>query len=117
MFKHALVQDTAYETLLRARRRKLHQTAARTIADEFPALAEAQPEVIARHWSEAGDAEQGFPEITRWTQTNLGRARAQLGQVEAGVKLIRLCERRPGCKSQCIIRGWQKRKRWMAREM
>ncbi len=59
-FKHALVQDAAYETLLRARRQELHRTAAQTIAAEFPALAEAQPELIARHWSGAGDAERAF---------------------------------------------------------
>jgi tetratricopeptide (TPR) repeat protein len=60
LFKHALIQDAAYETLLRARRQDLHRTAAQTIAAEFPALAEAQPELIARHWSEAGDAERAF---------------------------------------------------------
>jgi tetratricopeptide (TPR) repeat protein len=60
LFKHALIQDAAYETLLRARRQELHRTAAQTIAAEFPALAEAQPELIARHWSEAGDAERAF---------------------------------------------------------
>jgi predicted ATPase len=60
LFKHALIQDAAYETLLRARRRELHRTAAQTIAAEFPALAETQPEMIARHWSEAGDAERAF---------------------------------------------------------
>jgi DNA-binding winged helix-turn-helix (wHTH) protein/tetratricopeptide (TPR) repeat protein len=60
LFKHALIQDAAYETLLRARRRELHRTAAQTIAAEFAALAEAQPELIARHWSGAGDAEHAF---------------------------------------------------------
>jgi tetratricopeptide (TPR) repeat protein len=60
LFKHALIQDTAYETLLRARRQELHRTAAQTIAAEFAALAEAQPELIARHWSGAGDAERAF---------------------------------------------------------
>ena len=60
LFKHALIQDAAYETLLRARRQELHRQAAQTIAAEFPALAEAQPELIARHWSEAGDVERAF---------------------------------------------------------
>jgi class 3 adenylate cyclase/tetratricopeptide (TPR) repeat protein len=60
LFKHALIQDAAYETLLRARRQELHRAAAQTIAAEFPALAEAQPELIARHWSEAGEAERAF---------------------------------------------------------
>jgi class 3 adenylate cyclase/tetratricopeptide (TPR) repeat protein len=60
LFKHALIQDAAYETLLRARRQDLHRNAAQTIAGEFPALAEAQPELTARHWSEAGDAARAF---------------------------------------------------------
>jgi predicted ATPase len=53
LFKHALIQDAAYKTLLRARRQELHRFAAQTIVAEFPALAEAQPELIARHWSGA----------------------------------------------------------------
>src|SRR5207237_4586844 len=57
LFKHALIQDAAYETLLRTRRRELHRLAAQTIVEEFPTLAEAQPAVVARHWSEAGEAE------------------------------------------------------------
>jgi class 3 adenylate cyclase/tetratricopeptide (TPR) repeat protein len=60
LFKHALIQDAAYETLLRARRQELHRVAAQTIVAEFPALAEAQPALIARHWSGAGDAERAF---------------------------------------------------------
>jgi len=60
LFKHALIQDAAYETLLRARRQELHRAAALTITAEFPALAEAQPELIARHWSGAGGAERSF---------------------------------------------------------
>ena len=60
LFKHALIQDAAYETLLRGQRQELHRAAAQTIAAEFPALAEAQPELVARHWSRAGDAERAF---------------------------------------------------------
>ena len=60
LFKHALIQDAAYETLPWARRQELHRSAAQAIAAEFPALAEAKPELIARHWSEAGDAERAF---------------------------------------------------------
>jgi len=41
LFKHALIQDAAYETLLRVRRQELHRAAAQKIVVEFPALAEA----------------------------------------------------------------------------
>jgi class 3 adenylate cyclase/tetratricopeptide (TPR) repeat protein len=57
-FKHALVQDTAYESLLKSRRQVLHQRIALTIEKRFAALAEAEPEVLAHHFSRAGLAEQ-----------------------------------------------------------
>ncbi len=62
-FKHALIQDVAYEALLKSRRRELHRRVARAITDRFPALTQAQPEVVARHWTEAGDTE---PAIEAW---------------------------------------------------
>jgi class 3 adenylate cyclase/tetratricopeptide (TPR) repeat protein len=60
LFKHALIQDEAYETLLRLRRQELHRTTAEAIIAQFPVLAAAQPELIARHWSAANDAERAF---------------------------------------------------------
>ena len=57
-FKHALVQDTAYESLLKSRRQLLHQRIALTLEQRFPALAEAEPEILAHHFSRAGLAEQ-----------------------------------------------------------
>jgi predicted ATPase len=62
-FKHALIRDAAYEALLKSRRKDLHRTVARTIDEQFPALKEAHPEVLARHWTEAGHAE---PAIAEW---------------------------------------------------
>src|SRR5919201_3189777 len=57
-FKHALVQDTAYESLLKSRRQVLHQRIGQTLEQRFPALAEAEPEVLALHFSRAGLSEQ-----------------------------------------------------------
>jgi class 3 adenylate cyclase/tetratricopeptide (TPR) repeat protein len=54
MFKHALVQDTAYATLLKGRRQQLHQRIAETIRDIFPERADSEPEVIAHHFTQAG---------------------------------------------------------------
>jgi len=62
-FKHALIQDAAYEALLKTRRRELHRKVAQTITEEFVEVAEAHPEVLARHWTEAGAIE---PAITGW---------------------------------------------------
>jgi tetratricopeptide (TPR) repeat protein len=53
-FKHALVQDAAYGTLLRDRRGQLHARIAATLEDRFPDIVAAQPALLARHCEEAG---------------------------------------------------------------
>jgi tetratricopeptide (TPR) repeat protein len=64
-FKHALIRDAAYETLLKSRRKELHGQVARTIDKQFPVLKEAHPEVLAHHWAEAGETAQAIAEWTR----------------------------------------------------
>jgi class 3 adenylate cyclase/tetratricopeptide (TPR) repeat protein len=64
-FKHALIRDAAYEALLKSRRKELHRLLARTINEKFRALKDAQPEVLAHHWTEAGEVE---PAISEWTR-------------------------------------------------
>jgi class 3 adenylate cyclase/tetratricopeptide (TPR) repeat protein len=54
LFKHALVQDAAYSTLLRASRQALHGQIVRTLEQGFPEIVAAQPELLARHCTEAG---------------------------------------------------------------
>ena len=54
LFKHALVQDAAYGTLLREHRRALHARIAETLESQFTEIAENQPELLARHCTEAG---------------------------------------------------------------
>jgi class 3 adenylate cyclase/predicted ATPase len=54
LFKHALVQDAAYGTLLREPRRALHARIAETLERQFPEIADNQPELLARHCTEAG---------------------------------------------------------------
>jgi class 3 adenylate cyclase len=53
-FKHALVQDAAYENLLKSRRQVLHRRIAETLRDRFQTTAEAQPEVVAHHFTQGG---------------------------------------------------------------
>jgi class 3 adenylate cyclase/tetratricopeptide (TPR) repeat protein len=60
-FKHALIQDAAYESLLKSRRQELHARIATEIEARFPQLVEAQPELVARHFGEAGLAEKSVP--------------------------------------------------------
>jgi class 3 adenylate cyclase/tetratricopeptide (TPR) repeat protein len=61
--KHALICDAAYEALLKSRRKDLHRLVAHTLSEKFAAFEETQPEVIARHWTEAGETEQA---IAQW---------------------------------------------------
>jgi tetratricopeptide (TPR) repeat protein len=53
-FKHALVQDAAYSTLLRSRRQQLHARIAATLEDQFPEIVVAQPSLLAQHCASAG---------------------------------------------------------------
>jgi class 3 adenylate cyclase/predicted ATPase len=62
-FKHALVQDAAYQSLLRSSRRQLHARIAQALEEHSPGVAETQPEVLAHHLTAAGLREQA---ITYW---------------------------------------------------
>jgi class 3 adenylate cyclase/tetratricopeptide (TPR) repeat protein len=79
LFKHAMVRDVAYESLLRKRRQDLHARIASAIEKRFPQIIEAQPELVARHFREAGVMEKA---IGYWLQA--GRlAAARSANVEA----------------------------------
>src|SRR5215470_198837 len=56
-FKHALIQDAAYENLLKSRRQVLHRRVAEILRDHFPDTAAAEPEVLAHHFTQAGVTE------------------------------------------------------------
>jgi class 3 adenylate cyclase/tetratricopeptide (TPR) repeat protein len=60
-FKHALVQDAAYDSLLKSRRQELHTKIARVIEERFPTIKTAEPEVLAHHLTAAGLAEAAIP--------------------------------------------------------
>jgi predicted ATPase len=58
IFKHALVQDAAYGTLLRSRRQQLHSRIGSVLETQFPDVVEARPETLAHHFTEAGVVDQ-----------------------------------------------------------
>lgn len=60
-FKHALLQDAAYGTLLRRRRAALHARIAETLETAFPALSAAQPQILARHFTKGLQPERARP--------------------------------------------------------
>ena len=59
-FKHALVQDTAYSAMLRARRQQLHSAIALVLEKRFPELVKATPEVLAQQFEQAGQSEKAI---------------------------------------------------------
>ena len=59
-FKHALVQDAAYGTLLKSRRQHLHARIAQVMEEQFPEIVETQPELLAQHYTGAGLTEQAI---------------------------------------------------------
>jgi len=60
-FKHALVQDAAYQSLLRRTRQQYHQQVAKLLEARFPETVATAPEVVAHHYTEAGCAAQALP--------------------------------------------------------
>ena len=63
IFKHALVQDAAYESLLKRARQQYHRQVAELLEARFPETVETSPELLAHHYKEAGNAEQA---VTYW---------------------------------------------------
>ena len=61
VFKHALIRDSAYESLLKSTRQHYHQRIAQVLEAQFPETAEAQPELVAHHYTEAGLTAQAIP--------------------------------------------------------
>src|SRR5881296_3819516 len=63
VFKHALIQEAAYQSLLRSTRQQYHQRIAQALEAQFPEVVETQPELVAHHYTEAG---QPASAITYW---------------------------------------------------
>jgi predicted ATPase len=78
-FKHALIRDAAYESLLRRTRQEYHQRIAQVLAEHFPETAEAEPELLAHHYTEAGMHAQA---VSYWQRAGQ-RASAGSAYVEA----------------------------------
>src|SRR5262245_14693095 len=103
LFKHALVRDAAYGTWLRAPRRRLHARIAETIESEFAESAENRPELLARHWTEAGLIEKAASLWGKAGQRSLARS----ALVEAAEQLTRALEQLATLPSTPVLRGEQ----------
>jgi predicted ATPase/class 3 adenylate cyclase len=73
-FKHVLIQDAAYQSLLKSTRQRHHQHIAQVLEARFPELCETQPELLAHHYTEAGVMAQAIPYWQRAGQQALQRS-------------------------------------------
>jgi predicted ATPase len=93
-FKHALVQDAAYDSLLKRDRQKLHAGIAESLLESTPTIAEGEPELVAHHFGEAGLIEPAIEYWGRAGQNAAGRA-ANREAIEYFWKALRLLETLP----------------------
>ena len=85
IFKHALIQDTAYQSLLKSKRQQLHQQIARVLEERFLETKETQPELLAHHYTESGLIAQAIPYWQRAGE----RATQRSANIEAIAHLTR----------------------------
>jgi predicted ATPase/class 3 adenylate cyclase len=96
-FKHALIQDAAYASLLRSTRQGYHQQMAQLLEARFPEVVETQPEVVAHHYTEAACPEQA---IAYWQQAGQQAAQRSADQeavrhLRTGLELLATCPDTP----------------------
>src|SRR6266481_4298789 len=94
LFKHALIQDAAYQSLLKRTRQQYHQQAAKLLEDRFPELASTQPELVAHHYTEANCPAQA---IAYWHKAGVAAANksANLEAIEQFRRGLALVEALP----------------------
>src|SRR5262249_49413501 len=91
LFKHALIQDAAYQSLLKSKRQQYHQQIAKMLEERFPEIVEMQPELLAHHYTEAGLIEQAIP---YWQQageraTQRSAYMEAISQLTKGLELLK----------------------------
>lgn len=102
VFKHALIQEAAYQSLLRSRRQHDHARIARVLAERFPEVAETQPELLAHHCTEANLPQEAIRYWQRAGQLAMRRsANAEaVAHLTRGLTLIRHLEPGPARDQQ-----------------
>jgi class 3 adenylate cyclase/tetratricopeptide (TPR) repeat protein len=93
-FRHTMIAAAAYDALLKRERRALHRRAAQIITERHPALAELQPQALARHWTLAGEVDRA---LASWENAGLSAAqrRALMEAENAYRQALALIERAP----------------------
>lgn len=90
MFKHVLVQETAYSTLLRRRRQELHARITTVLEENNPEIVEQQPELLAHHCTHAGLIEKAITYLSRAGRQSLARSATAeaVAQLRKGLELL-----------------------------
>ncbi|HKA27997.1 MAG TPA: AAA family ATPase [Candidatus Binatia bacterium] len=104
VFKHALIRDAAYGTLLKSRRRELHVAIARTLTDRFPDTVETMPELLAHHFTEAGEVETAWRQWQRAGELAVARSalREAAGHFTKALELLGTLPDAPGRVQQTL---------------
>jgi class 3 adenylate cyclase/predicted ATPase len=104
VFKHALIQETAYQSLLKSTRQQYHRQIAQVLEAQFPETAETQPELLARHYTEAGLLAQAIPYWQRAGQRALERSAnvEAVGHFTTGIELLKTLPETPARIQQAL---------------
>src|SRR6266581_4943174 len=91
LFKHALIQDAAYQSLLRSTRQRHHQHIAQVLETRFPDICETQPELLAHHYTEAGLMGPAIPYWQRAGQRAIERSAnlEAIGHLTRGLEVLK----------------------------
>src|SRR6185503_15250037 len=97
IFKHALIQDAAYQQQLRSKRQMSHQRIAQVLEKEFTETAETKPELVAHHYTEAGLIEQALPYWLRAGRRAMERSAnvEVINHLTKGIELLKKFEETP----------------------
>jgi predicted ATPase len=101
-FKHALTQEVAYQSLVRRVRQQYHAHIAQALEKRFPEVAEAQPELLAQHYTEASSPEQALPYWQRAGQRAIERSAnvEAIGHLMKGLEMLKILPNTPACTRQ-----------------
>ena len=103
-FKHALIQDAAYQSLLRSTRQQYHQRIAQVLEAQFPETVETQPELVAQHYTAAGCAEQAILYWQRAGQHASDRSAhvEAISHLTTGIELLKTLPETPEHTQQAL---------------
>ena len=104
VFKHALIQEAAYQSLLRSTRQQYHQRIAQVLEERFPETVETQPELLAHHYTEAGLAEQAILYWQRAGQQAIDRSAhvEAVSHFTTGIELLKTLPETPARTQQSL---------------